>query len=161
MQDFAYNQPILIREDGTKVLVALIKPICFQLAPTTPLCTAVTGWECFYEMLHMTSTSEFGGSGNDAEEYILSSLLSARRQHSMNHRLIEWLGLEGTSRIIRFQPPCHRQGWQPLDQVLDQAAQGPSNLALSLQRWGIHSFPGQPVAVPHYSLSKNFPCYLI
>ena len=106
MQDFAYNQPILIREDGTKVLVALIKPICFQLAPTKPLCTAVTGWECFYEMLHMTSTSEFGGSGNDAEEYILSSLLSARRQHSMNHRLIEWLGLEGTSRIIRFQPSC-------------------------------------------------------
>ena len=25
---------------------------------------------------------------------------------SQNHRIIEWLGLEGTPRIIKFQPPC-------------------------------------------------------
>jgi len=37
---------------------------------------------------------------------------------------IEWLGLEGTSWITKFQPPSHRQGCQPLDQVLDQIAQG-------------------------------------
>jgi len=33
--------------------------------------------------------------------------------------------LEGTSRIIKFQPPCHRQDHQPPDMVLDQVAQGP------------------------------------
>lgn len=34
----------------------------------------------------------------------------------------EWLGLEGTPRIIKFQPLCHRQGHQPPDLVLDQVA---------------------------------------
>jgi len=41
------------------------------------------------------------------------------------NRIIEWLGLERTSRIIKFQPPCHWQGCQLLDQVLQQIAQGP------------------------------------
>ena len=36
------------------------------------------------------------------------------------HRITEWLGLEGTPRVIMFQPPCHRQGRQPPDLVLDQ-----------------------------------------
>ena len=39
--------------------------------------------------------------------------------------IIEWLGLEGTSRIIKLQPPCHRQGHQHLYVILDQAAQCP------------------------------------
>lgn len=34
---------------------------------------------------------------------------------SWDHRIIEWLGLERISRIIRFQPPCLQQGWQPWD----------------------------------------------
>ena len=29
------------------------------------------------------------------------------------HRTIEWFGLEGTSKIIWFQPPCHQQGLLP------------------------------------------------
>ena len=41
------------------------------------------------------------------------------------HRITESLGLEGIPRIIKFQPPCYRQGHQPPDLVLDQAAQGP------------------------------------
>ena len=36
---------------------------------------------------------------------------------SQNHRIIEWFGLEGTLKIIWFQPPCHEQGHLPLDQV--------------------------------------------
>ena len=42
------------------------------------------------------------------------------------HRITEWPGLEGTSRIMNLQPPPqHRQGHQPPHLILDQAAQGP------------------------------------
>ena len=44
---------------------------------------------------------------------------------SGDHRIREWLGLEGTSRNIKFQPLCHRQGHQPPDLGLDHVAQGP------------------------------------
>jgi len=37
---------------------------------------------------------------------------------------IKWLGLEGTTRIIKFQTLCHRESCQLLDKVLDQIAQG-------------------------------------
>jgi len=47
---------------------------------------------------------------------------------------MEWLGLEGTPRIIKFQPSCHRQGHQPPDLVLDQVAL--SNLGLNTFRDG-------------------------
>jgi len=30
---------------------------------------------------------------------------------------MEWFGLEGTLKIICFQPPCHEQGHLPLNQV--------------------------------------------
>jgi len=43
----------------------------------------------------------------------------------MNHRIVKWLELEGTSRIIKFHAPHHRQSCQPLDQVLNQIAQSP------------------------------------
>jgi len=36
---------------------------------------------------------------------------------SQNHRIIEWLGVEGTPKTIKFQPPCHRQGHHPPDVV--------------------------------------------
>ena len=56
------------------------------------------------------------------------------------HRIIKWLGLEEISRIIKFQPLCHRQGCQPLDQVLDQIAQSPIQPGLKhLQGQGIHN----------------------
>ena len=40
-------------------------------------------------------------------------------------RIIEWLGLEGISRIMNLQPPCHRHGHQPPHLILHHAAQGP------------------------------------
>jgi len=46
------------------------------------------------------------------------------------HRIIEWLGLEGTPRITKFQPPCCSQGCQPPHLILDQAAKGPIQPAL-------------------------------
>ena len=41
------------------------------------------------------------------------------------HRITEWLGLEGTSRIMKLQSPHHRQGHRPPQWILDQPAQGP------------------------------------
>ena len=41
-------------------------------------------------------------------------------------QIIEWLTLEGTSKIIQFQPTSYEQGCQPPN----QAAEGPSNLSL-------------------------------
>ena len=52
------------------------------------------------------------------------------------HRIIEWLGLEGTFKIIWFQPPCYRQGHLPLD----QAAHSPIQPSLDcLQGMVIHT----------------------
>jgi len=50
--------------------------------------------------------------------------------------------------------PCHGQEYHPLDQV----AEGPIQPGLEhFQGWGIHSFSGQPVLVPHHPLSEEFP----
>ena len=63
---------------------------------------------------------------------------------SQNHRITEWLGLEGTSRIMKLQPPRHRQGHQPPHLILEQTAQGPIQPGLEhLQGQGIHSLSGQ------------------
>ena len=35
------------------------------------------------------------------------------------------LGWKGPQRSLSFYPPCHRQGHQPPDLVLDQVSQGP------------------------------------
>jgi len=62
------------------------------------------------------------------------------------HRIIlEWLGLEGTSRTIKLQLPHYRQGHQPPHLIPDQAAQGPIQLVLEhLEGWGIHSLLFMP-----------------
>jgi len=41
----------------------------------------------------------------------------------INHRIIEWFGLEVTLKISWFQPPCHEQGHLPLDQVAQSPIQ--------------------------------------
>lgn len=41
-----------------------------------------------------------------------------------NNQAKEWLGVDRTSKIIWFQPPFCGQGCQPLNQALDQVAQG-------------------------------------
>jgi len=72
---------------------------------------------------------------------------------SQNHSIIEWLGLEGTSRIIKLQPPCHKRGHQPPYPILDKAAQGPIQPGLV----HFHNLSGQPVSAPHHSLGKELP----
>jgi len=69
-----------------------------------------------------------------------------------DHRIIEQLGLEGTPRMIKLQPPCHRQGHQPPELVLDQVAQGPIQ---HLQGRSIYNLSGQPVAAHHHSPYKE------
>ena len=69
------------------------------------------------------------------------------------HRTVEWIGLEGTLKIIYFQLPAMGQGHQPPV----QAAQGPIQPDLEyLWGGGIHSFSGQSVSVPHCPLGNNF-----
>ena len=74
------------------------------------------------------------------------------------HRIIEWLGLKGTSRIIKLYLPSHhrRQGRQPPYLIRDQAAQCLTQPGLEhLQGRGIHNLSGQPVPAPHHSHSKE------
>jgi len=44
-----------------------------------------------------------------------------KNKFSYFHRIIEWFGLEGTLKIIWFQPPCHEQGHLPPDQVVQSS----------------------------------------
>jgi len=84
-------------------------------------------------------------------QHQLSTMLGAALTLELQkhyHRIIEWLGLEGTSRIMKIQHPCHRQGHQPPHLIPDQAAQGPIQPGLEcLQGWGIHNLLGQPVSL--------------
>jgi len=72
-------------------------------------------------------------------------------------RIIEWLELEGTSRITRFQP---WQGHQLLDTVLEQIVQGSTQPGLQhFEGQGIHNHSGQPIpalSVKNWMEKKSF-----
>ena len=73
-----------------------------------------------------------------------------------HHRIIEWLRLEGISRIMKLQPLRHRQGHQPPYLILDQAAQRPIQPGLQhLQGRGIHSLSVSPCT--HSYATKKTP----
>jgi len=74
---------------------------------------------------------------------------------SQNHRIIEWLGLEGTSRTIKLQTPRHRQGHLPPHLIPAQTAQGHIQPDLEhLQGWMEHPQPlWAAVPSPHHSHS--------
>ena len=57
--------------------------------------------------------------------------------------------MEDALKLIQFQLPA-----MGMAATLDQDAQGPIQPSLEhLQGWGIHSFSGQIVPVPHHPLS--------
>ena len=70
-----------------------------------------------------------------------------------NHSITEWFGLEGTLKIVWFQPPCHEQGHLP-------PAQGAqSSIQPGLERCqggGSHSFSGQPGPGFHHPHGEEF-----
>jgi len=70
---------------------------------------------------------------------------------SQNHRMV-WVG-----RVMKFQPPCCRQGHQPPYSIPDQAAQGPIQPGLEhLQGWMGHlQPPWAAVPAPHHFLCKE------
>ena len=47
-----------------------------------------------------------------------------------SHRITEWPGLKGTSKIIQVQPPCHGRGHQALDRAAQSHMQ-PGNRCLN------------------------------
>jgi len=61
--------------------------------------------------------------------------------------------LEGTLKIIWFQPPCHEQGHLPLDQVAWSSIQPGLEY---FQGGSSHSFSGQPVPVFHHPHGEEF-----
>jgi len=61
--------------------------------------------------------------------------------------------LEGTLKIIWFQPLCHEQGHLPLDQVAQSSIQPGLE---HLQGGGSHNFSGQPVPGPHHPHGEEF-----
>lgn len=64
---------------------------------------------------------------------------------------MEWPRLEGTSKIILFQPFCCGWGQIPL------AAQSPIQPHVEhFLEWDINNFSRQPVAVPHHSHRNYF-----
>ena len=62
----------------------------------------------------------------------VSFFLSKNKNYKRNHSIVEWFLLEGTLKIIWFQPLYHRQDYQPPA----QAAEDPSNLVLNASRDG-------------------------
>jgi len=93
-----------------------------------------------------------------AESLGICNELNPTFSSTQNYRIVEWFGLEGTLKIIKFQTPCHRQSHQPPYMVLDQVAQCLIQLGLEhLQGQSIHNLSGQPVPAPHHSLGKKLP----
>ena len=68
-----------------------------------------------------------------------------------NHRTTEWFGLEGMFEDHLVQHHCHGQGHLSLDQVAQSPVKPDRD---HFQGWGIHSFSGQTVQVPHHPHSK-------
>jgi len=59
-----------------------------------------------------------------------------------------WMGRDLRAHLVLT--PCYGQDCQPLNQAVDQAAQGIIQPGLEhLQGWSIHSFSGQVVPAPH------------
>jgi len=81
-------------------------------------------------------------------------LLYMGQLRAVDVAVIVWLGLEGTSKIILFQPPCLGQGCHPPDQV----AQGPFQPGLEhLQGWDTHGHSGQQCQGLMALSVKSFP----
>jgi len=78
----------------------------------------------FFELLSQAGGNQVTYASNDALGVVEISTLGPRTVQ-LSHKITERPGLEGTSRIMDLQPPCHRQGHQPPHLTLDQAAQGP------------------------------------
>ena len=90
------------------------------------------------------SYAQRGGRFNHSRTRSLENhaSLTALMYNLINQRITEWPGLEGTSRIMKLQPPRHRQNHQPPHLILDQAAQGPIQPGLEhLQGWTGHPQP--------------------
>ena len=69
---------------------------------------------------------------------------------SQNHRIIEWLGLKETFKIIQFQPPVIGKDTSLQTKLL----KAPSSLCL--KGGGIHNLTGKPAPVSHPPHSKEF-----
>jgi len=86
-----------------------------------------------------------------------------------DHRITEWFGLEGTLKIIWFQPRCHGQGHLPPDQIaqssiqpgLDTAREGAATASLGNLGQGLTTlmvknfFPISHLNLPSFRIEEN------
>jgi len=89
--------------------------------------------------------------------WMISCVWSLQVKESQNRRTVEWFGLDRTSQIIWFQPPCHGQGDLPPDPG------APSTIQPGLeycQGGGSLSFSGQPGSGPHHPHSEELLSYI-
>ena len=80
------------------------------------------------------------GEKGRSHSWRIQIIESQNKRISQIHRITEWLGLEGTSRITKLQPPHHTQGHQPPHFRPAQAAQGPIQPGLQ----HLHGWTGHP-----------------
>jgi len=143
LSNFKSLQQLLGRTDSKKILLLLFN------------WTYLTSYYTFIKHLGLQQLPHWDLTGKLTRKHLNSHHI--QREENLKE-IIEWLGLEGTSRIMKLQPPCHRHGHQPPHLILHQAAQSPIQPGLEhLQGRGIHSPSGQPVPAPHHSHSKELP----
>ena len=73
-----------------------------------------------------------------------------------NHRMA-WIGRDlKYHQVSTLLSQAGLQGCQPLNQILDQIAQGPIQHGLEhLQVWSFHNLSGQPMPAPQHPLSEK------
>ena len=115
-----------------------IKRSCFN---TGILYIRGVSYRQLQEALNRTCGPMLSG-GNDLNVSLAEVLLALTQPcWSESYRIIEWFGLEGTLKIIWFQPPCHEQEHLPPAQGAQSSIQPGLE---TCQGGGSHSFSGQP-----------------
>jgi len=91
---------------------------------------------------------------------VVPHTLSTLEDFTLDHRIIEWLGVEGTSRTIKRQPPATGRHRQPPYLILDQAAQGPIQPGLEHFHLQIHRKGWQDLCCSTLPSSDSTALYL-
>lgn len=85
----------------------------------------------------------------------MTSLITLVYLHALDHRIPEWVGLEGAFRDQLVQFPYCGQGHLSLDEMLEMMLKAPHNLALNTSRDGASTASLGNPRQSHHSHSKE------